>query len=176
MSGGEVRGRPERLKRGKRGGAGTITLPSAKPRGRPFQPGNPGRPAGSKNKTTQALEQLAEGQAEQLFEKVFAQALAGCVASQRMVLDRIWPPRKGRPVNVVMPPINASHDVFPAIASIWTAIREGRLTPDEASTLSVVMDRSIQAIAIHDITKRLDALEEARAKRDDGNKDNPTAT
>ena len=150
--------------------------PEKKVRGRPFQPGNSGRPAGSKNKTTQALEQLAEGQAEQLYQKISEQAFAGCVASQRMLLDRIWPPRKGRPVDVVMPLINSPQDVFAAIASIWTAIREGRLTPDEASALSVVMDRSVQAIAIHDITKRLDALEQAGAKRDDDNKDNPAAS
>jgi hypothetical protein len=37
-----------------------------------------------------------------------------------------------------MPPINSPQDVFAAIASIWTAIREGHLTPDEASALSVL--------------------------------------
>jgi len=153
-----------------------MISPDRKARGRPFQPGNPGRPPGSKNKTTQALEQLAEGKAQQLFEKIFEQGLAGCVASQRMAADRIWPARRGRPVNIVIPPINSPQDVFAAIASIWTAIGEGQLTPDEASALSVVMDRSIQAITIYDITKRLDALEEARAKRDDDNKNNPTAT
>jgi hypothetical protein len=152
-----------------------MAYPGKKVRGRPFQPGNPGRPPGSKNKTTEALEQLAEGQAKQLYQKISEQAFAGCVASQRMMWDRIWPLRKGRPVNVVMPPINSPQDVFAAIASIWTAIREGRLTPDEASALSVVMDRSVQAIAIHDLTKRLDALEQARAKRDDDNKDDPAA-
>jgi hypothetical protein len=31
-----------------------------KDRGRPFKQGNPGRPPGSKNKTTQVLEQLAD--------------------------------------------------------------------------------------------------------------------
>jgi hypothetical protein len=31
-------------------------------------------------------------------------------------------------------------DLFPAIASIWTAIREGRLTPDETSALSIVIE------------------------------------
>ena len=151
-------------------------MPGGKLRGRPFQSGNPGRPPGSKNKTTQALEELAEGQAEQLYQKIAEQAFAGCVASQRMMFDQIWPPRKGRPVNVLMPPINSPQDVFAAIASIWTAIREGQLTPDEASALSVVTDRSVQAIAVHDITKRLDALEQARAKRDENNENNPTAT
>jgi hypothetical protein len=140
-----------------------------KVRGRPFKPGNPGRPTGSKNKTTQMVEQLAEGQAEQLVQKVLERALAGDVACLRMMLDRLWPPRKGQPVNVPMPPINTSQDVFPAIASIWTAIREGRLTPDEASALSIVIDRSVQAIELHDIVKRIAALEEARDKRDEKN-------
>ena len=130
-----------------------------KVRGRPFKPGNPGRPPGSKNKTTQMAEQLAAGQAEQVIQKVLELAQAGNVAALRMVLDRVWPPRKGQPVNVVMPPINSSEDVFPAIASIWTAIREGRLTPEEASGLSIVIDRSLQAIEVHDITKRIAALE-----------------
>jgi hypothetical protein len=145
-----------------------------KPRGRPFKPGNPGRPLGSKNSVTQTLEQLAEGQAEQLFEKLRELAQAGDVSCLRWILDRLWPPRKGQPVNVVMPPINTPQDVFPAIASIWTGVRESRLTPDEASALSIVIDRSIQAIALHDITKRIAALEEARDKRDEKN-DSPPA-
>jgi hypothetical protein len=65
-----------------------------------------------------------------------------------------------------MPPIKTSQDVFPAIASIWTAISEGRLTPDEASALSLVIERSIRAIELHDIIKRIASLEEAR-KRDE---------
>ena len=148
-----------------------MTRVVRKPRGRPFEPGNPGRPPGSKNKITQMVEQLAEGQAEQLVQKVLELAQAGDVSCLRMMLDRLWPPRKGQPVNVVMPPINTSQDVFPAIASIWTAIREGRLTPDEASALSIVIDRSIQAIELHDITKRIAALEEAQDKQNE--KDEP---
>jgi hypothetical protein len=150
-----------------------MTMPVRKARGRPFKPGNPGRPPGSKNKVTQIVEQLAEGQAEQLVQKVLELAQAGDVSCLRMMLDRLWPPRKGQPVNVVMPPINTSQDLFPAIASIWTAICEGRLTPDEASALSIVIDRSIQAIELHDITKRIAALEEARDKRDEKNRPSP---
>ena len=148
-----------------------MTRVVRKPRGRPFEPGNPGRPPGSKNKITQMVEQLAEGQAEQLVQKVLELAQAGDVSCLRMMLDRLWPPRKGQPVNVVMPPINTSQDVLPAIASIWTAIREGRLTPDEASALSIVIDRSIQAIELHDIAKRIAALEQAQDKQNE--KDGP---
>jgi len=150
-----------------------MTTLVGRARGRPFKSGNPGRPPGSKNKITQMVEQLVEGQAEQLVQKVLELAQAGDVSCLRMILDRLWPPRKGQPVNVVMPPINTSQDVLPAIASIWTAIREGRLTPDEASALSIVIDRSIQAIELHDITKRIAALEEGRDKRDEKNASPP---
>jgi hypothetical protein len=82
-----------------------------KVRGRPFQPGNPGRPSGSKNKTTQALEHLADGQAEQVWRKVVDQALAGDVPSQRMFLERVYPPPKARPINVPIPPIKGPQDL-----------------------------------------------------------------
>jgi hypothetical protein len=144
-----------------------MTRRVRKARGRPFKPGNPGRPPGSKNKITQMVEQLAEGQAEQLIQKVLELAQAGDVACLRMILDRLWPLRKGQPVNVVMPPINTPQDVVSAIASIWTGIRDGRLTPDKASALSIVVDRSVQAIELHDMTRRIAALEEARDKRHD---------
>ena len=75
-----------------------MTVPMRKPRGRQFQPGNPGRPLGSKNRVTQTLEQLAEGQAEQLIQKALELALAGDVACLRMMLDRVSPPRKAQPV------------------------------------------------------------------------------
>jgi hypothetical protein len=150
-----------------------MIIDTQKVRGRPFKRGNPGRPPGSKNKTTQIVEQLAEGQAEQLVQKVLELAQAGDVSCLRMMLDRLWPPRKGRPVHAGIPPINTPEDLFPAIASIWTAIREGRLTPDEASALSIVIERSIQAIQLHGITNRIAALEEARDKRDEKNRPPP---
>jgi hypothetical protein len=144
-----------------------MTVPMRKPRGRPFQPGNPGRPLGSKNRVTQTLEQLAEGQAEQIFQKVSELAQAGDVSCLRMILDRIWPPRKAQPINVALPPINSSQDALDAIAAICIALGEGRLTPDEITALSSVVGRSIQVIELKDIERRIAALEQARDKRDE---------
>jgi len=148
-----------------------MTVPMRKPRGRPFQPGNPGRPLGSKNRVTQTLEQLAEGQAEQIFQKVSELAKAGDVSCLRMLLDRIWPPRKAQPINVTMPPINSSQDVLAAIAAIFKALGESRLTPDEIMALSSVVGRSIQVIEHQDLERRIAALEEAREKRDEEKND-----
>ena len=144
-----------------------------KVRGRPFQAGNPGRPPGSKNKITRLAEHLAEGRAEHVVKKVLELAQAGDVACLRMLLDRLWPPRKGQPINIVMPPINSRQDLFAAIGSVWTAIREGHLTAEEASALSVVIDRSIRAIELHAIENRIAALEELH-KQDAKNDPPPT--
>src|SRR5262245_59753630 len=150
-----------------------MTALVRKVRGRPFKPGNPGRPPGSRNKTTQIAEQLAEGQAEQLVQKVLELAQAGDVSCLKMALDRIWPPRKAQPINVTMPPINNAQDALDAIAAICAALGEGRLTPDEITALSSVVGRSIQVIEHQDFKERIGALEEARDKRNE-EKDSPT--
>jgi hypothetical protein len=136
------------------------------PRGRPFQPGNPGRPLGSKNKTTQILEMLAEGEAEQVVQKTLQKAKAGNEACLRMLMDRVWPPRKGQPVRLEMAPLKTSTDALNAITSLWTGIAEGRLTPDEAGALSLVAERSMQVINLLEPLKRIEALEKERERRD----------
>jgi hypothetical protein len=138
-----------------------------KPRGRPFRPGNLGRPRGSKNKTTQVVEQLAAGCAEEIVQRVIKQARDGDTASQRMLLDRICPMRKGRPIDIDLPPIKTVQDVLAAIPLLWTAIAEGRLTPDEASAMSEVAERSMAAIETHDVCSRLDQLEQQVSPTDE---------
>jgi hypothetical protein len=137
-----------------------------KPRGRPFQPGNLGRPVGSKNRTTQLLERLAEGEAEQILQTVLKKAKGGNDASLRMLMDRLWPPRKGQPVKLDIPPLKTSTDVLSAIRSLWSAIGDGRFTPDEASALSLVAERSMAVISQQEILKRIEALEKERELRD----------
>jgi hypothetical protein len=137
-----------------------------KPRGRPFQSGNPGRPAGSKNRTTQLLEQLAEGEAEEIINKVLENAKAGDPACLRMLMDRLWPPRRGRPVKLDTPPLKTSTDVLNAIITLWNAVADGHLTPDEASTLSVVAERSMVVISQQEALKRIEILEKDRELRD----------
>jgi hypothetical protein len=140
-----------------------------KPRGRPFKSGNPGRPPGSKNKITQIVEQLAEGQAEQLVQKAIELAQAGDVSCLRMMLDRLWPQRRGQPVKLDMPPLKTSADVLNAIISLWSAIAEGHLTPDEASALSLVAERSMAVISQQEMVERIEVLEKDRERRDAAN-------
>lgn len=78
-----------------------------KQRGRPFpkgRSGNPaGRPKGARNKATVLAEQLMADDAENVVRAVVKAAKRGDMAAARIVLDRIVPPRKGRPVKFTVP-------------------------------------------------------------------------
>jgi hypothetical protein len=106
------------------------------------------------------VEQLAEGQAEQLTQKVLEKAQAGDVTCLRMVLDRIWPVRKGQPLQVDLPPIESPDDLRVSFASLLNGIGEGRFTADEINALGSVLDRAIRIVEIGGLDKRLAALEQ----------------
>src|SRR5262245_15688973 len=134
-------------------------------RGRPFQPGNPGRPRGSKNRTTRVLEELVAGQAEKLAQKAVELALAGNVKCLHFCLDRLMPRRAGRPVDFTLPAVNDARDVVAAMAAITTAVNDGRLTAEEAAQLVHVLNSYSKAIEVYDHSTRIAALESQLKKR-----------
>ena len=103
----------------------------AKTRGRPFEPGNPGRPKASRNKATLAAEALLDGEAEALTRKAIELALAGDVTALRLCWDRIVPARKDRPVTFALPDLQQANDAVTASAAIVEAVAHGDLTPSE---------------------------------------------
>jgi hypothetical protein len=134
-------------------------------RGRPFQPGNPGRPLGSKNRTTRLLEELMAGEAEKVTRKFIELALAGNVKCLVSCLDRLLPRRTGRPVDFMLPAVNNVHDVVPAMAAITTGVNDGSLTAEEAGQLVHVLEGYTKILETHDFASRLDAIEESQRKK-----------
>jgi hypothetical protein len=131
-----------------------------KPRGRPFQPGNPGRPPGSKNKATRLVQQLVEGQAEALTRKALEMAQAGDVACLRLLLNIVSPARKSQTIDIDIPPVKSAKDVPALIKAIWCAVRDGRVTPEEATALGLLLERSIQAFEAEELRRQVEALEQ----------------
>jgi hypothetical protein len=133
-------------------------------RGRPFQPGqsgNPeGRPKGSRNKATLALESLLDGQAEALTEKAIEMALNGDMTALRLCLDRILPARKDRPVTFEMPAIENAADAKMASAALLAAVAVGSLTPSEAAEVGKLVDAYLKAIEVTEVLARLEKLEQ----------------
>lgn len=132
-------------------------------RGKPFLPGksgNPnGRPAGSRNKTTLAVEALLDGDAETITRKAIDLAKLGEGVALRLVMERICPPRKDRPVNFPLPDLKTADDAVTATATIVAAVGAGELTPSEAGELAKVIDAFNNAIFARDLERRLAVLE-----------------
>ena len=131
--------------------------------GRPFQPGNPGRPPGARHKATLAAEALLDGEAEGLTRKCVEAALAGDMGALRICMDRILPARKERPVNFQIPPLQSAENAAAAMAAITEAVAGGELTLGEADTASALVERFVRTLEAGEFEKRLRALEAAGA-------------
>jgi hypothetical protein len=130
-----------------------------KVRGRPFQPGNPGRPLGSKNKATLILEKLGENYAEEFGQKMSELAKGGNVRALEFWLERLLPKRSGRPVELQLPKIDGASDVPFAMAAAAEAVSSGSITPDEASQLVHLLERYSNAVIASEFAVRLQNLE-----------------
>jgi hypothetical protein len=135
-----------------------------KVRGRPFPPGNPGRPRGSKNRTTRLLEQLLDGQAEKVTEKFVELALAGNVKCIELCMDRLLPRRNGRPVDFTLPTVNNINDVVTAMAAITSGVNDGSLTAEEAGQLVNFLNGYAKILDVHNLATRLETLEQRMEK------------
>jgi hypothetical protein len=136
---------------------------AGKQRGKPFQKGqsgNPdGRPRGSRNATTVALETLLDGQATALTQKAIDLALAGDMTALRLCLDRILPPRKDRPVTFTLPEIKSAKDAAAVVSAVLAAVAVGELTPADAAEIGKLIDSYVKAFETAELAERLERLE-----------------
>jgi hypothetical protein len=105
-------------------------------RGRPFKPGNAGRPKGARNRATLAAEALLDGEAEALTRKAVELALEGNVPALKICLDRILPPRRERAVALNLPTLRNPGDAGEVSAAIFGAVTRGEITVGEATELA----------------------------------------
>ena len=129
---------------------------------KPGQSGNPaGKPKGTRNATTLALEALLDGQASALTQKAINLALAGDMAALRLCLDRILPPRKDSTVAFDLPEMKTLNDAVPAMGALVKAVGQGELTPTEAGELTKMVQAFAKIIETAELEERVQKLEEA---------------
>ena len=119
------------------------------------QSGNPaGRPRGSRNSATLAVEAMLDGEAEALTRKAIELALAGDTFALKLCIDRIYPARKDRPVTFTLPPITSARDAADIAAAVAEAVAAGQLTPSEAAEIGKVIEIYVKAYQTAELVDR----------------------
>jgi hypothetical protein len=119
----------------------------------------PGRPRGLRNKTTVWLDQLAAEGTEEIIKVVRAEAQKGDMRAAWLMLPRTWPHRRGRPVEIDLPPVETSAGLVQAQTALVAALSKGEITPDEAASIASVLETQRRAIETHDHARRIRELE-----------------
>jgi len=122
--------------------------------------GNPsGRPRGSLNKSTLAVQTLLDGEAENITRKAIELAQEGDTTAMKLCLERIIPAKKDSPVTFRLPAIKSADDVIRVQAGILREVSKGEMTPMEASRISAVIGELREAFVVQVLENRISMLE-----------------
>lgn len=147
----------------------TIANSDKKQRRQGFQKGQSGNPSGraqgSRNTATLILDAMADGEAEAVLANVLTAAKGGDLKAAEIILSRIWPAKKGRPVRLDLPAIKTAPDILAALATVIDATGKGEITTDEAAAVAGVLELKRRAIETVELEARLARLESTQGTK-----------
>lgn len=138
--------------------------PKQDTRFKPGQSGNPaGKPPGARHRITRLAQDLMESEAEEVVRAVIDAAKSGDMTAARVVIERILPARKSRPVNLDLPKIQNAEDVVQAMSAVVAAVADGEIDPDEGEAVARVLEVKRRSLETANLEERIKALENRKA-------------
>ena len=119
----------------------------------PFAPGVSGNPEGRRSGLTAKLREMLDPDLPELVQKVITQARGGCLQSQRLLLERVWPALKAEAAPVQLPEFRPDGPFVAQGCVIMKAVAAGELAPDVGAQL-------MAAVASHASIKTVTELED----------------
>ena len=127
---------------------------------KPGQSGNPkGKPKGARNHATRLVLSLMENGAKEITETIIDAAKGGDLAAARLVLERLAPPMRERPISVDLPSTDSADGIAAAQGVILQAVATGELLPGEGETLAGIVETRRKALETLELEARITALE-----------------
>jgi len=123
-----------------------------------------GRPQGSRNKATIALQTLLDEEGEQITRKAIELAKAGDSTALRLVLERLIPPVRERRLSLELPRIETPAGVLEAIGAVMDAVGAGKITPSEGQTLAGLLEAQRKHMETVELEARIAAVEQSIEK------------
>jgi hypothetical protein len=127
------------------------------------QSGNPsGKPQGMRNKATMMVISLMEQGAEEITKTVIDAAKGGDLMAARLVIERLAPPLRERPITLNLPSTATAEGISAAQQAILQAVGVGDLLPGEGATLAGIVEIRRKALETQELEARITALETKR--------------
>src|SRR5688572_17849023 len=102
---------------------------------------------------------LAAENIEAVFQAVLAAATQdGDMAVAKLLIDRVIPSRRGAPVSFHIRPLKTPEDCASAYADLLDDVGAGRLTPDEAQTISAIVAKRAELFPSIELATEIGAL------------------
>jgi hypothetical protein len=76
-------------------------------------------------------------------------------------MERVAPVRKGRPISLVLRPIEKIDDLIGALSAVISAMAHGEITPDEAATAAAIFEVKRKALEMSELERRMATIEAA---------------
>ena len=109
-----------------------------------------------------ALDKIGGEAAADILQKQIEAAKGGDARAAEIILSRVWPIRKGRPVSLQLPAIKTAADVVGALGAVADAVAGGEITPDEGAVVAAVLETKRRAIETAELDARITALEKEK--------------
>jgi hypothetical protein len=120
-----------------------------------------GRATGSKNKRPNIWTVLPPTAVADLYRALFELAKAGDTGAAKLLLDRLDPAPKGRPVELPeVPPIDGIESAQQAGRKVLETMLAGELSPDEAGQVITVILQQVVGLEARDWSRMLEQLQE----------------
>lgn len=127
--------------------------------------GNPaGRPKGSKNRATLLAMAAMEGELDAIVKGIIVAAKKGDMTAARLVIDKLIPAAKDRPISISLPAIVDAAGCSAAQAKIMAAVASGDLLPSEGEALAGLVEHQQRALTTTEFAARLEAIEQQLSK------------
>lgn len=128
---------------------------------KPGQSGNPtGRPVGARNKATMLALAIMEGELDGIVRSVITAAKGGNIGAARLVLEKLVPSAKSRPLAISLPDMTTISGCRDAQSDIIKAMSDGSILPDEAEAISALVEHQRRGLESEQVEARLAAIEE----------------
>jgi hypothetical protein len=102
---------------------------------------------------------LAAGSIDVVFQAVLTAATQdGDMVAAKLIIDRVIPSRRGAPVSFHIRPLKTPEDCALAYTDLLDDVGSGRLTPEEAQTISAIVAKRAELFTSVELAAEIEAL------------------